>query len=678
MYDDVLESFGEGILLVKVDENEMPKNTATVLDDDRLLSVYNKTIFLDDGDVYSVLDFTSKISVSEVEISEESIGILGILAPASEVDIVFAVKNIGGVTSDKYSYFVKDENGHVVGEEINFNEVLRSGETRDSVLTLLIPDSYNGEDLYLVIKESGLEKSYALKLSLFDVSIRKKSVLMLDENQARITITATNNGFYDSQNIACILIEPNSEKILAEVQISNILVGSEYDVLFELDIPDELFDEDGIAVLKALICYGENKSLTESTLILIARNEYEQDEYTLAISAETGGMITTGTSGLYAPDQVIDIAVTPDKGYIFTGWTASTGIFGNANSAITVFIMPDSDVEIIAHFERIPDDPDTFSLDISASIGGAISVGEAGLYKYGQEVEIVATPDDGYSFNGWTSTAGTFANASSVVTVFTMPGRDAAIIANFEPLPIEPDTFILTIYAGAGGTVSGGGAFEAGAYITVTATPNNDYSFDGWYENDVKIQGAGETYSFTVTEDRALEARFIKGDSPAGVKVKGMVKSYYPKNETKIQLMDGETEKFKTTIPAETTGSGQTEQSFTFENVGPGTYTLVVTKSIHTKYTIHNIVVGDNDVNLADDVRPLVQLIVLPCGDVDENGFINTNDLNMIWSSKNYLKAAADAENPLCDLDGDGFINSNDLSIVWSSENYGKGPIVVN
>ena len=47
-----------------------------------------------------------------------------------------------------------------------------------------------------------------------------------------------------------------------------------------------------------------------------------------------------------------------------------------------------------------------------------------------------------------------------------------------QPDPVE---FTLTVTAGEGGTVSNsGGTYEQGSEISITATPNQGYRFDGW------------------------------------------------------------------------------------------------------------------------------------------------------------------------------------------------------
>ncbi|MCL2019466.1 MAG: leucine-rich repeat protein [Oscillospiraceae bacterium] len=69
-------------------------------------------------------------------------------------------------------------------------------------------------------------------------------------------------------------------------------------------------------------------------------------------------------------------------------------------------------------------------------------------------------------------------------------------------------TITATASPTTGGTVSGGGSFAPNASVALTATPNNGYSFDGWYESGTKITNAGATYTFTATANRTLQARF--------------------------------------------------------------------------------------------------------------------------------------------------------------------------
>ena len=161
-----------------------------------------------------------------------------------------------------------------------------------------------------------------------------------------------------------------------------------------------------------------------------------------------------------------------------------------------------------------------------------------------------------------------------------------------------------------------------------------------------------------------------------GVAVSGTVKSYNPGNATTIQLKQGDTVIYETTIAA-STGSGQKEQNFSFDAVAKGTYDLVVTKPGHLTYTVKGVVVGDTDLDLTAMTEKPFSTITLLCGDIDGNGFINSTDLGIILKGQNYGKSTATAGDKAADLDGNGFINSTDLGIVLQGQHYGKSAVSV-
>lgn len=73
--------------------------------------------------------------------------------------------------------------------------------------------------------------------------------------------------------------------------------------------------------------------------------------------------------------------------------------------------------------------------------------------------------------------------------------------------------YSITVQCGtAGGSVTGNGVFAKDSIVQVIAIPNQDYVFQGWYENGVKILNANATYSFTVEKVRTLEAKFAPLD----------------------------------------------------------------------------------------------------------------------------------------------------------------------
>ncbi len=80
--------------------------------------------------------------------------------------------------------------------------------------------------------------------------------------------------------------------------------------------------------------------------------------------------------------------------------------------------------------------PVVSALVITAGTGGRITAGANGNYEQNTAIAIAAQSNTGYRFDRWTSTnGGTFANARSATTTFTMPPNATEIKANFVAEP---------------------------------------------------------------------------------------------------------------------------------------------------------------------------------------------------------------------------------------------------
>ena len=162
--------------------------------------------------------------------------------------------------------------------------------------------------------------------------------------------------------------------------------------------------------------------------------------------------------------------------------------------------------------------------------------------------------------------------------------------------------------------------------------------------------------------------------------VSGTVKSYNPNNPVTVRLIEqGHHEvAYETTIDP-TTGSGQTEQNFSFPAVAAGTYDLVVTKPGHLTYTVKGIVVGDAAIDLTKHSNAAISTITLLCGDIDGDGWIDFSDYQELLKSTNYGKqTSAVGVNKIADLDGDTWIDFSDYQILLSSQHYGKSTVSVS
>lgn len=68
-------------------------------------------------------------------------------------------------------------------------------------------------------------------------------------------------------------------------------------------------------------------------------------------------------------------------------------------------------------------------------------------------------------------------------------------------------TWYINVSSSGGGSVSGGGQYDNGEKVTLTAIAENGYVFDGWYSSGVKVSNSA-TYSFTANENISYSAQF--------------------------------------------------------------------------------------------------------------------------------------------------------------------------
>jgi hypothetical protein len=122
--------------------------------------------------------------------------------------------------------------------------------------------------------------------------------------------------------------------------------------------------------------------------------------------------------------------------------------------------------------------PAQYTLTIGI-IGNGSTVPAVGDHDYdeGTVVDITATPESGWEFDSWT---GDVADTSSVTTTVTM-NSGKTITATFTEIPPVQYTLIMGI-SGNGSTTPSDGThtYDAGTLVTITATPDSGWKFDGW------------------------------------------------------------------------------------------------------------------------------------------------------------------------------------------------------
>jgi uncharacterized repeat protein (TIGR02543 family) len=235
----------------------------------------------------------------------------------------------------------------------------------------------------------------------------------------------------------------------------------------------------------------EKQNSPETTIILkqdkTVTANFQKKLFNLQIPASEGGT-TTGANS-YPYDTEVSISAVPNTGYRFTKWTG-TGIRTPTASQTEVILSENKTIS--ANFELLQ-----FQLTLPVVSGGIVS--GSGLYDYGSNVDISATPLIGYSFSGWSG-----ANLSDPLSSKTQISitEDSNITGSFKRI-----VYSLSVNNSSGGTVSGEGKFYYGYKASLSARPADGYSFVRWEGSGVSEPNLPFT-TVSMTEDRNVSALF--------------------------------------------------------------------------------------------------------------------------------------------------------------------------
>ena len=203
---------------------------------------------------------------------------------------------------------------------------------------------------------------------------------------------------------------------------------------------------------------------------------------TASTSPVAGGTITGG--GTYNSGTTATVTTSPTAGYRFTGWS------GDCTGTGACTVAMNGNRSVTANFTRI-----RYTLTTTASPVGGGSVTGGGAYDSGTTATVTVSPTAGYSFTGWSGDC-TGTGACSVL----MNGNKS-VTANFARIQ-----YVLTasVSPSAGGSITGGGTYNSGTTVTVTATPNAGYQFDSWSGD---CTGTG-TCSVVMNGNKSVTATF--------------------------------------------------------------------------------------------------------------------------------------------------------------------------
>ena len=189
--------------------------------------------------------------------------------------------------------------------------------------------------------------------------------------------------------------------------------------------------------------------------------------YTITTNVTPTGAGTVTGGGTYPAGSSITLTATANPGYTFSQWQ-------DGSTANPRTITVNGDATYTAQFTQ---DNYTISVYANPANGGTVTGG--GAYHYGETPTLTATANSGFEFQGWDD--GVSTNPRQI----TVTGN-ATYTAIFSEVGATYYVVTTSVSPAGAGTVTGGGAYEAGTVITLAATANPGYTFSQW--NDGSTQ----------------------------------------------------------------------------------------------------------------------------------------------------------------------------------------------
>lgn len=203
---------------------------------------------------------------------------------------------------------------------------------------------------------------------------------------------------------------------------------------------------------------------------------------TITLVSGEGGSIDSssfilGTDGILSSDMIATVVTTPEQYYYFRGWYTTI----DGDIPVSWGTIYTEDTTIYAQWTRLP----IYRISLASGSGGTIGTSflmttEDGTLTTDVLNSVVKSPEAGYSFKGWYTTAtGTLQVNGS--TLFT---EDTTIYAQWTQDP--PPVYTITLVSTTGGTLGTTFLQTTGTLYQdqldgVSKSPDAGYAFKGWF-----------------------------------------------------------------------------------------------------------------------------------------------------------------------------------------------------
>ena len=218
---------------------------------------------------------------------------------------------------------------------------------------------------------------------------------------------------------------------------------------------------------------------------------FQEGENSLDVTVVgSGTVIKTPNQETYINGAIVILNATADLDWKFTGWS---GDVTSTENPLTITM--DGAKSVTATFTQ-----NTYNLTVVSDHGIVNKEPDQPAYLYGTPVLItMGTVESGYTFAGWDG-GGCTGTAPCTVSVTA----DTTVTADF-----TQSEYTLSITRATGGMITAApeGPYHYGDAVTLTADPDDGYTFTGWFGD---VREADNPVTITMIGDRVVSATFTQ------------------------------------------------------------------------------------------------------------------------------------------------------------------------
>ena len=433
-------------------------------------------------------------------------------------------------------------------------------------------------------------------------------------------------------------------------------------------ISNLVVNENGVYYTDARTVYKDGEVLyqpEEWCIItdLVVKPAPPQPTFTITVESNNPDWGTVSGGGEYPYGDTISIDAHPNTGHEFLGWND-----GDLSNPRDIVVLQDS--TFVAMFAT-----SQFVVKVESDHPAWGSVTGGGTFYYGDTIQIAATAYLGFEFVSWNDD-----NTDNPRTVIVT--EDITYTARFR---IQQCLIKTEVTPEGAGSVNGGGIYDYGTTIHLTAHSNTGYIFDRWDDgniNNPRTVLVEENATFTAifsplqyeitTESEPVEGGTVSGagiyDYGTTVTLKAVANEYY----TFLCWSDG-----IVTNPRNITVTGNAHYKALFHLNGTPQYTITVTANDPNLGTVSGSGTYPQDVTIEISATPNVgaRFIAWDDGNTDNPRSITVTQ-NMtfmaIFTEIETFTITVRAENPLLGTTyGSGVYSFNQVINIGATPNNG-------